>query len=120
MSAPRSRATASSNNTSAVNERAAAIERRKSEHLTLASGEGVETRVAAGWDEIHLVHDAFPQIDSERVDLSADLLGRTLRLPLVISGMTGGHRAAHEVNSVLAMAAERHGVAFGVGSQRAA
>jgi isopentenyl-diphosphate delta-isomerase len=103
-----------------MNERAAEIERRKSEHLTLASGEGVETAVAAGWDDIHLVHDAFPAIDADQVDLSVDLLGRTLRAPLVISGMTGGHQAAREVNRILGEAAERHGVALGVGSQRAA
>jgi isopentenyl-diphosphate delta-isomerase len=34
--------------------------------------------------------------------------------------MTGGHRTAHDVNAVLARAAERHGLAMGVGSQRAA
>ena len=103
-----------------MSDRAAEIERRKSEHLTLASGEGVETAVAAGWDDVHLVHDALPALDASEVDLSVELLGRTLRLPLVISGMTGGHQAARQVNRVLAAAAERHGVAFGVGSQRAA
>jgi isopentenyl-diphosphate delta-isomerase len=103
-----------------MNERAAEIEQRKSEHLALASGEGVETSVSAGWDDVHLVHDALPRIDASDVDLSVDLLGRVLRAPLVISGMTGGHQAAREVNRILASAAERHGVAFGVGSQRAA
>ncbi len=103
-----------------MNERAAEIERRKSEHLSIASGEGVETRVSAGWDDVHLAHDALPRVDADEVDLGVDLLGRRLRLPLVITGMTGGHQAAHDVNRVLAGAAERHGVAFGVGSQRAA
>jgi isopentenyl-diphosphate delta-isomerase len=103
-----------------VKDRAAEIERRKSEHLTLASGEGVETRTAAGWDDVHLIHDALPQVDASEVDLTVDLLGRTLRAPVVISGMTGGHKAARDVNRVLGEAAERHGVALGVGSQRAA
>jgi isopentenyl-diphosphate Delta-isomerase len=34
--------------------------------------------------------------------------------------MTGGHQTARDVNAVLARAAERHGLAMGVGSQRAA
>lgn len=103
-----------------MSDRAAEIERRKSEHLTLASGEGVEANVSAGWDDIHLAHDALPSVDAADVDLSVELLGRELRSPLVISGMTGGHEAAREVNRILAAAAERHGLAFGVGSQRAA
>src|SRR3990172_8686427 len=103
-----------------MNERAGEIERRKSEHLPLASGEGVETRTSAGWDDVHLAHDALPSVDAADVDLSVELLGHRLRSPLVITGMTGGHQAAREVNRILAAAAERHGLAFGVGSQRAA
>jgi isopentenyl-diphosphate Delta-isomerase len=101
-------------------ERAAEIERRKSEHLSIATAEGVETPRSAGWDDVHLVHDALPRVDAANVDLSVELLGHELRLPLAITGMTGGHQAALEVNRVLASAAERHGLAFGVGSQRAA
>lgn len=54
-----------------MNERAAEIERRKSEHLALASGEGVETSVRVGWDDVHLVHDALPRVDAADIDLSA-------------------------------------------------
>jgi isopentenyl-diphosphate delta-isomerase len=54
------------------------------------------------------------------VDLSATFLGRKLRLPLLISGMTGGHGRALAVNETLARVAERRGIAMGVGSQRAA
>src|SRR5262249_44336149 len=53
-------------------------------------------------------------------DLSAELLGHRLAAPLVIASMTGGHAAALEVNRRLAAAAERHGLAMGGGSQRAA
>jgi isopentenyl-diphosphate delta-isomerase len=69
---------------------------------------------------VHLVHDALPTIDAASVDLSARFLGHTLRLPLVISGMTGGHGRAIAVNELLARVAEKAGIAIGVGSQRAA
>lgn len=96
------------------------IARRKGEHLAIVSERDVEARIRAGWEDVHLVHDALPVVDRDAVDLSTKLLGRTLRLPLVISGMTGGHERARAVNAALARVAEREGIAIGVGSQRAA
>jgi isopentenyl-diphosphate delta-isomerase len=95
------------------------IERRKGEHLTLAATGDVASRRGPGWSDLHLVHEALPAVDYDAVDLSASFLGRSLRAPLLIAGMTGGHPRAAEVNAVLARAAERHGLALGVGSQRA-
>lgn len=96
------------------------IEKRKAEHLRLAAEGDVETRRAAGWDDVQLVHDALPIVDAAQIDLGIRLLGHALALPLVISGMTGGHAGAASVNATLAAAAARHGLAMGVGSQRAA
>jgi isopentenyl-diphosphate delta-isomerase len=96
------------------------IGRRKGEHLELAAKGDVETLVTAGWEDVHLVHDALPTIDAASIDLSARFLGHTLRLPLVISGMTGGHGRAIAINELLGRVAERAGIAIGVGSQRAA
>jgi len=96
------------------------IEKRKAEHLRLAAEGDVETRRPPGWDDVHLIHDALPVVDAAQIDLGARLLGHRLSLPLVIAGMTGGHRGAEQVNTILADAAARHGLAMGVGSQRAA
>lgn len=96
------------------------IARRKGEHLQLAAEGDVETRSTAGWEDVHLVHDALPSVDASDIDVSTRFLRHTLRLPLVISGMTGGHGRAIAVNELLARVAERTGIAIGVGSQRAA
>jgi len=96
------------------------IEQRKADHLRLSASSEVNALASPGWDDVNLVHEALPEIDQCDIDLSVMFLGRTLRAPLVIAGMTGGHRTAHDVNAVLARAAERHGLAMGVGSQRAA
>ncbi|HSR26223.1 MAG TPA: type 2 isopentenyl-diphosphate Delta-isomerase [Candidatus Eisenbacteria bacterium] len=96
------------------------VERRKGEHLRIAAGGGVEAAVDPGWQDVHLVHSALPAADLDAIDLSIGFLGRRLRAPLVIAAMTGGHPAAREVNRCLAAAAERHGLAMGLGSQRAA
>jgi isopentenyl-diphosphate delta-isomerase len=97
-----------------------AIERRKADHLRLSASGDVDALVGPGWDEVQLVHEALPEVDYADVDLSVVFLGKRLRAPLLIAGMTGGHRTAYEVNATLARAAERHGLAMGVGSQRAA
>ncbi len=96
------------------------VERRKGEHLQVAGTGDVDSRTGPGWADVHLVHCALPATDLAAVDLSIRLVGRRLAAPLVIAGMTGGHRMATEVNRRLAHAAERHGLAMGVGSQRAA
>ena len=96
------------------------IERRKAEHLELTAHGDVNTRTGAGWADVHLIHETLPVVDFDAVDLSTEFLGRRLRAPLLIAGMTGGHARAAEINACLARAAERHGLAMGVGSQRAA
>ncbi len=97
-----------------------AIEARKADHLRLSAAGDVEATQAPGWGDVHLVHEALPEIDRCDVNLSARFLKATLKAPLLIAGMTGGHSTAREVNAVLARAAEKYGLAMGVGSQRAA
>src|ERR1700716_2336008 len=96
------------------------IEARKADHLRLSASGDVDALVGPGWDDVRLVHEALPEVDLREVDLSVDFLGRRLRVPLLVAGMTGGHTTARDVNAVLARAAERHGLAMGGGSQRAA
>jgi isopentenyl-diphosphate delta-isomerase len=69
---------------------------------------------------VQLLHNALPEIDFDEVDPSVELLGKRLRAPLVITGMTGGYPQAAEINAHLARAAAEVGVAMGVGSERAA
>lgn len=99
---------------------AAEIERRKGEHLMLAASGQVESLGGPGWRDVQLVHHALPKTDLSAIDLGVDFLGRRLRAPLVIASMTGGHEQAVEINRRLAAAAERNGLAMGLGSQRAA
>jgi isopentenyl-diphosphate Delta-isomerase len=93
---------------------------RKAEHLAIVGGGGVDATQSPGWEDIHLLPAALPEVDLDAVDCSCRFLGRTLRAPLLISGMTGGHPQAGPINARLARAADRHGLAIGVGSQRAA
>jgi isopentenyl-diphosphate delta-isomerase len=93
---------------------------RKLEHVTAALHEDVAGRPAGSWNDVHLVHQALPEVDLEDIDLSATFLGARLAAPVAISSMTGGHPAVKEINAVLARLAQDFGLAMGVGSQRAA
>lgn len=95
------------------------VEARKAEHLEVTATRDVDARVGPGWPDVRLVHEALPELDFDAVDLTTSFLGRPLRAPLMIAAMTGGHGSAREINAVLARGAERHGLAMGVGSQRA-
>lgn len=92
---------------------------RKAEHVDIVLHGDVKARVNA-WDDVALVHEALPEVDWDRVDLRTEFLGTALRAPLMIVGMTGGYPEAERLNGRLAAAAAAHGIAMGVGSQRAA
>ena len=61
----------------------------------------------------------MPDLDADALDLSAQVLGKTLRAPIVIAAMTGGTEEAARVNRELSSIAEERGYGFGLGSQRA-
>jgi isopentenyl-diphosphate delta-isomerase len=95
------------------------LTRRKQEHLDLCATGDVESARSTLLEDVCLLHEALPELSVADVDTSVELLGRQLAAPLVISGMTGGTARAGEINRALATVAQKHGLAFGVGSQRA-
>lgn len=96
------------------------IERRKADHLALAArGDVSFRRATTRLEDVRLVHDALPDLDAAAIDTRCELVGKPLRAPLVIAGMTGGTPAAARINRRLAAFAEARGYAFGLGSQRA-
>lgn len=96
------------------------ISARKRSHLELCEHSAVEySGKTTLLEEVELVHDALPDLALDEIDSSVTFLGHRLRAPLLITGMTGGTAEAAAINQGLAAVAERHGIAFGLGSQRA-
>jgi isopentenyl-diphosphate delta-isomerase len=99
---------------------AESISDRKRSHLELCEQGPVEyAGKTTLLEEVDLVHDALPELAVDEVDLAVEFLGKPLRAPLLITGMTGGTAEASEINRDLARVAEEFGIAFGLGSQRA-
>src|ERR671922_1553430 len=95
------------------------ISQRKLEHLKLSLEASVQSTRGAGFDRYAFSHQALPELDLDAIDTSTTFLTRQLKLPFLISSMTGGAHAAGDVNRRLALVAQAVGMAFGVGSQRA-
>src|SRR5690606_2378723 len=96
------------------------ISRRKSEHIAIAASGAADFRARSTLlPDVHLMHQSLPELAADEVDRAVDRCDPRLAAPLVISGMTGGTDEAGQINRDLARAAERLGLAFGVGSQRA-
>jgi len=96
------------------------ISARKADHLDLArSGDVGFLRRTTLFECVEFVHDALPELDLAAVDTSLTVLGKRLKAPILIAGMTGGTERAERINRRLAAVAEERGYAFGLGSQRA-
>ncbi|MEM0491586.1 MAG: type 2 isopentenyl-diphosphate Delta-isomerase [Acidilobaceae archaeon] len=94
---------------------------RKLEHIKLVVSSKVESSESTLLEYVRLIHNPLPEVNLGDVDLSVPFCGGgRLRAPLMITGMTGGHRDVAWINEKLAMIAEEFGIAMGVGSQRAA
>jgi isopentenyl-diphosphate delta-isomerase len=96
------------------------IRKRKADHLDLCATDEVAFRERTTLLEgVRLIHQSLPELSVDEVDTTVRLFGKTLRAPIIIAAMTGGHERAGEVNRALAGIAERRGYGFGLGSQRA-
>lgn len=90
----------------------------KTHHIDACLTPAVEYQKSAGFERYSFVNQALPEIALEDIDLSTSMCGKELDAPLMIAPMTGGVARALELNKRLAKAAQEHGLAMGVGSQR--
>ena len=96
-------------------------QKRKADHLRISLEEDIQFEgLTTGLERYQFIHQALPEMELTEVDLSLGLFGKRLEAPLIISSMTGGIEPAERINRNLARAAQKMGVAMGVGSLRPA
>lgn len=96
-------------------------ESRKGDHIRINLDQDVQfPRLTTGLEKYRFMHQAVPELSLADIDTSVELFGKSLDSPILISSMTGGTEMAQNINRNLAAAAQKHNIAMGLGSQRAA
>lgn len=99
---------------------ASEIIHRKQSHFDLCAQQNVEFKTKTTWlEHVELVHQPLTETLLDDIDLGVEICGKRLRAPIVITAMTGGTPDTGKFNQAVAALADRLGLGFGVGSQRA-
>ena len=98
------------------------IVNRKADHIALCADP--EEKVAFKergplFSDVRFIHNALPDLHADEVDTTTEFVGKKLKAPLFVSAMTGGTEQAANINKDLARLAQKLGLGFGLGSQRA-
>ena len=95
--------------------------KRKADHIKICLNQKAQARNATtGFEDVHLIHQALPEIDRAKIDLSTTVFGHKFAASIIVGAMTGGTEEATKINAAIAEAVEKLGLGMGVGSQRAA
>ncbi|MGI9255565.1 MAG: type 2 isopentenyl-diphosphate Delta-isomerase, partial [Salinispira sp.] len=92
---------------------------RKNDHINICCDEALPVEGASTYlEHVSFLHHSLPEIDYNTISTSTSFLAHELSAPFMISCMTGGSAEGYTLNKLLAMAAEREGLAVGTGSLR--
>lgn len=95
--------------------------KRKADHIKIALERNVQAReVTTGFEDVHLIHRALPEVDKQKIDLAVSLFNHKFAAPLLVGAITGGTKEAAKINATIAEVVEELGLGMGVGSQRVA
>jgi isopentenyl-diphosphate delta-isomerase len=95
--------------------------KRKAEHIRISLNQHVQTkRTTTGFEDVHFIHRALPEIDKQKIDLSTKIFNHRFAAPIIVGAITGGTPEATKINAAIAEAVEELGLGMGVGSQRVA
>lgn len=92
---------------------------RKAKHIEVCTSPQYDPEGgSAFFEHLSFRHRALPEMAWDEAKTETEFLGRTIKLPLFISCMTGGSDSSYQINKDLARAAQSVGVPVGMGSIR--
>lgn len=92
---------------------------RKDSHIHVALNKKIEyPDKKNGFEKYEFSHLAFPSVDFNKINTETEFIGKKLKVPLMITAITGGTDSGKKINKNLARACQKMGVALGLGSQR--
>ena len=96
------------------------IKQRKKEGIIIPLTRNVQAKESSTYlEDVKLIHNALPEIDYDKINISQKFLNHNFSAPIIIDSMTGGTPEATKINSRLSLVAEKFGLGMGLGSQRA-
>ncbi len=96
-------------------------QRRKADHIRICLDKKSQSKKAtAGFEDIHFVHKALPEINKQDINLSTNFFSHKFSAPLIVGAITGGTSQAEIINATIAETVEKLQLGMGLGSQRAA
>ena len=95
------------------------IQRRKQAHLDCCLDPTART-AADPFKDLVLPYNALFEVPDSALDTTVQVLGKTLKFPLMFGAMTGGIDSVRLFNTTLRRLASEHGLALCLGSMRAA
>ncbi|RYZ53063.1 MAG: type 2 isopentenyl-diphosphate Delta-isomerase, partial [Sphingobacteriales bacterium] len=95
------------------------IQNRKKDHIDICLKRDVQfNKLSSGFEAYNFSHNALPEINIDKIDLSTEILGKQVNAPIFISSMTGGLELGENINKNLATACQNLNLFMGMGSQR--
>jgi len=91
---------------------------RKGDHIRIALEEDINYEYNF-FDDLSFIHEPLTKLNYNNLELKTKFINHELKVPLMITAITGGYEEGGKINKSLAAACEKYGMAFGLGSQRA-
>jgi len=95
------------------------ISDRKEKHISNCLENNISfEKKTTHFEKYEFIHQALPELDLNKIDLSLVVQNKKLSAPIIIAPMVGGTNTGKEINLILSNCAQKIGLGFSVGSQR--